>query len=216
LDERVFQLALHKHQWLGLERAEVVTALANMVYGVLHKHNPWAFSRTQMDEWLDTPRYTKHAAAIADLFTQRFHPDPTRSLPRGAPESFERAATALKGQLRRDVECESALMLLERMLDAVSATYRTNLFMPDRYALSLRVDPRAVMTPAEQREKEVPFGVFFVSGRRFNGFHCRFRDIARGGMRIVTPGTSEQVAIENARAFDEAYGLAFAQQLKNK
>lgn len=35
--------------------------------------------------------------------------------------------------------------------------------------------------------------MFFVHGRRFNGFHCRFRDIARGGMRIVTPQTSEQV-----------------------
>ncbi|CAN0546838.1 unnamed protein product, partial [Laminaria digitata] len=40
---------------------------------------------------------------------------------------------------------------------------------------------------------EIPFGVFFAHGRRFNGFHCRFRDIARGGMRIVTPPTSEQV-----------------------
>lgn len=55
-----------------------------------------------------------------------------------------------------------------------------------------------------------------MHGRRFNGFHCRFRDIARGGMRIVTPQTSEQVAIEAGRQFDECYALAYAQQLKNK
>jgi glutamate dehydrogenase len=42
------------------------------------------------------------------------------------------------------------------------------------------------------------------------------QDIARGGLRIVTPGTAELVAIEGARQFDEAYALAFAQQLKNK
>lgn len=217
LDERVYHLALEQHPWLGIERAEVVTALANMVYGVLHKHNPWAFSRAQMDEWLDTPRYAKHAAAVADLFMARFHPDPNedRAPPR-QPESFARAQSTLRATLKRDVECDSALLFLESMLDAVGATLRTNFYMPDRYALSLRVDPRVLMTAEEQRTKEIPFGAFFVAGRRFNGFHCRFRDIARGGMRIVTPNTPEQVAIENARAFDEAYGLAFAQQLKNK
>ena len=62
----------------------------------------------------------------------------------------------------------------------------------------------------------VPYGAFFVHGRRFNGFHVRFRDIARGGLRIVTPPVVEQIAIESTRQFDEAYGLAFAQQLKNK
>lgn len=35
-------------------------------------------------------------------------------------------------------------------------------------------------------------------------------------MRIVTPQTSEQVAIEAGRQFDECYALAYAQQLKNK
>lgn len=45
----------------------------------------------------------------------------------------------------------------------------------------------------ERTAAEIPFGVFFMHGRRFNGFHTRFRDIARGGMRIVTPPTPEQV-----------------------
>jgi glutamate dehydrogenase len=61
-----------------------------------------------------------------------------------------------------------------------------------------------------------PYGVFYVHGRRFNGFHVRFRDIARGGMRLVTPASVEQLAIESARHFDEAHALATAQQLKNK
>lgn len=38
--------------------------------------------------------------------------------------------------------------------------------------------------------------MFYVHGRRFNGFHVRFRDIARGGLRLVTPGSVEQLAIE--------------------
>jgi glutamate dehydrogenase len=50
----------------------------------------------------------------------------------------------------------------------------------------------------------------------FNGYHVRFRDIARGGLRLVTPSTSEQYALESARHYDQCYGLALAQQLKNK
>lgn len=39
--------------------------------------------------------------------------------------------------------------LLLKMVDGVMATYRTNFFMPNRWALSLRVDPRLLMTEDE-------------------------------------------------------------------
>ena len=65
-------------------------------------------------------------------------------------------------------------------------------------------------------DKEVPYGLIFSHGRRFNAFHVRFQDIARGGMRLVTPPNPEQFALESARHYDECYGLAFAQNLKNK
>lgn len=52
--------------------------------------------------------------------------------------------------------------------------------------------------------------------RYFNGFHCRFRDIARGGLRIVTPPNSDTKSFESGRHFDEVYGLSYGQQLKNK
>lgn len=35
-------------------------------------------------------------------------------------------------------------------------------------------------------------------------------------MRLVTPSSSELFALESGRQFDECYGLAYAQQLKNK
>eukprot|EP00903_Cladosiphon_okamuranus_P014976 g13861.t1 len=213
-DERVYELMLERHPGLGLERSEVIVALANMVYGVLHKTHPWAYSKSQMYHWLDNPRYVRHAAAAADLFYARFSPDVAMS-----EESTKAKANDIRMAIKRDVEHEMVQGLLMKMVDGVMATYRTNFFMPNRWGLSLRVDPRLLMTEDELKEgsgSEVPFGVFFVHGRRFNGFHCRFRDIARGGMRIVTPHTSEQVAIEAGRQFDECYALAYAQQLKNK
>jgi glutamate dehydrogenase len=83
-----------------------------------------------------------------------------------------------------------------------------------RYSLGFRLDP-AIMA-GEGETREVPYGVVFAHGRRFNGYHVRWRDIARGGLRIVTPGTFEQLALESGRQYDECYGLSFAQQMKNK
>ncbi len=105
------------------------------------------------------------------------------------------------------------------MLEVVQGTLKTNFYNDDRYALSLRVDPRVMFTKEEltgPNAKEVPYGVFFSHGRYFNGFHCRFRDIARGGLRIVTPPNSDTKSTESSRHFDEVFGLSYGQQLKNK
>lgn len=87
--------------------------------------------------------------------------------------------------------------------------------MNNRYALGFRLDPR-IMTSKHESPRDSPYGVIFVHGRRFDGFHVRFRDIARGGLRLVTPTSPEQFALEAAHQYDECYGLAYAQQLKNK
>lgn len=44
--------------------------------------------------------------------------------------------------------------LLLKMVDGVMATYRTNFFMPNRWGLSLRVDPRLLMTEDELKVQE--------------------------------------------------------------
>merc|ERR1712137_653941 len=101
------------------------------------------------------------------------------------------------------------------MTDIIENTYKTNIYMKDRYALSLRLDP-SIMGVGSAEDSTLPFGVLFVHGQRFNGYHTRFRDISRGGLRLVAPASSEQLALESSRQYDECYGLAYAQQLKNK
>ena len=87
--------------------------------------------------------------------------------------------------------------------------------MNNRYALGLRLDPKIMVSEGES-PRETPYGMIFAHGRRFDGYHVRFRDIARGGMRLVTPASPEQFALESAHQYDECYGLAYAQQMKNK
>ena len=63
---------------------------------------------------------------------------------------------------------------------------------------------------------ETPFAVFYVFGSGFDGVHVRFRDVARGGMRLVPTRNQEHYLFNSLRVFEEAWRLASAQQLKNK
>jgi glutamate dehydrogenase len=58
--------------------------------------------------------------------------------------------------------------------------------------------------------------MFLVIGSEFRGFHLRFRDIARGGIRIVKSRSKEAYNINARSLFDENYNLANTQQRKNK
>lgn len=58
--------------------------------------------------------------------------------------------------------------------------------------------------------------MFLVISSEFRGFHLRFRDIARGGIRIVKSRSHEAYAINARSLFDENYNLANTQQRKNK
>jgi glutamate dehydrogenase len=60
------------------------------------------------------------------------------------------------------------------------------------------------------------YGMFLVISSEFRGFHLRFRDIARGGIRIVKSRNREAFVINVKSMFDENYNLANTQQRKNK
>ena len=65
---------------------------------------------------------------------------------------------------------EVAASILCEMIKIVDDTFKTNAYMPNRYALGMRLDP-SVMHEAGSAT-ELPFGVFFVHGRRFKQISC--------------------------------------------
>jgi glutamate dehydrogenase len=207
LDPATNDLVFDKFPSLGIARAEIITGLLAISHASLAKVHPTAYSSTSLYD--KACRYIQHATAIADLFQDRFRPGNPLS-----DDEFQARASQLAKTIDADVEDLTASTILSKMLEIVQSTLKTNLYMPERFALSFRLDPRCMET--EGVERELPYGILFIHGRRFNGFHVRFRDIARGGMRLVTPSSAEQHALESARQYDECYGLAFAQQLKNK
>ncbi|KAH7468562.1 NAD-specific glutamate dehydrogenase [Phytophthora ramorum] len=210
VDDRPVHLTL-QHPDLGISRAELIYAYGNMLHGVLAKKDPFAYSLTRIMETLEHAQHLPLTSRIADFFLDKFDPSNDRQMTDAEQDAI---VDELKKEIRRNVEQEDAILLLNSMADAVRGTLRTNKFIRDRYALSLRMDPKVMGYGTVG--KDTPYGVFFIYGRRFKGFHVRFRDIARGGLRMVYPGSTDAHALESARQYNEAYNLAFAQQLKNK
>ncbi|KAI9694332.1 MAG: NAD-dependent glutamate dehydrogenase [Bogoriella megaspora] len=90
---------------------------------------------------------------------------------------------------------------------------KTNFYTPTKVALSFRMNPSFL--PPEEYPQPL-YGMFLVISSEFRGFHLRFRDIARGGIRIVKSRSTDAYAINARSLFDENYGLANTQQRKNK
>jgi glutamate dehydrogenase len=95
----------------------------------------------------------------------------------------------------------------------VETILKTNFYIKEKTSMAFMYRPdflNRVDYPLE------PFGLFHVIGREFAGFHIRFRDIARGGIRIVRSSHYQNYLNNSDFIFDENYGLASTQQRKNK
>lgn len=145
---------------------------------------------------------------LARFFEIKFDPDFAGDREQGMEEAREAIHNAL-----RDVTDDVERKVLGYILRFFHHVLRTNYFMPERFGLSFRMDPR-VLPRLEQEEP--PFGFYCFHGPSSFAFHVRYRDMARGGVRVVRTRSQEQFEIESNRLFDEVTKLAWAQQFKNK
>ncbi len=196
----------YRHEGLSLTRAEVIMALCHLAHHMLVKSNHAAFDRDQILK--SAEKNYQFTSEIVDIFLLRFNAK--RPM---LDEEFQETTDALRQRIETTVDLESERVMLDTLIKAVSGVMRTNVFKQNRFALAMRIDPKLLVS---EDRPELPFGVFFIHGRSFNGFHVRFRDIARGGVRCVRTIGADQHSREVNRLYDEVYGLAFAQQLKNK
>lgn len=108
---------------------------------------------------------------------------------------------------------ENDALILKFLFVFNKSILKTNFFLPSKVAISFRLN--ADFLPKFEYP-ETPFGLFFIVGSDFRGFHIRFRDIARGGIRIVQSRSLDAYEINVRNLFDENYNLASTQQRKNK
>ncbi|KAI0127467.1 NAD-specific glutamate dehydrogenase, partial [Xylariales sp. AK1849] len=119
----------------------------------------------------------------------------------------------LKDRISRDVSNEHEEMVMTAFRVFNGSILKTNYFTPTKVALSFRLEPKFL--PEFEYPKPL-YGMFLVISAEARGFHLRFRDIARGGIRIVKSRSKEAYSINARNLFDENYGLASTQQRKNK
>ena len=119
----------------------------------------------------------------------------------------------LSDMISRTVANEHDEMVMTAFRVFNSAVLKTNFYTPTKVALSFRLNPDFL---PEQEYPQPLYGMFLVISSEFRGFHLRFRDIARGGIRIVKSRNKEAYAINARSHFDENYNLANTQQRKNK
>ncbi|KAL9112550.1 MAG: hypothetical protein Q9227_003121 [Pyrenula ochraceoflavens] len=115
--------------------------------------------------------------------------------------------------IERSVTNEEDAMVMSAFRVFNTCTLKTNFYTPTKVALSFRLDPRFL---PEYEYPQPLYGMFLVISSEFRGFHLRFKDIARGGIRIVKSRNKEAYAINARSLFDENYNLANTQQRKNK
>ncbi|KIJ94178.1 hypothetical protein K443DRAFT_134832 [Laccaria amethystina LaAM-08-1] len=119
----------------------------------------------------------------------------------------------LYDKIRRAAPNKHVLQVLGSFLVFNKHVLKTNFYQPTKVALSFRLAPEFL--PEVEYPKK-PFGMFIVIGNEFRGFHIRFRDVARGGIRIVLSRNKDNYSVNQRMLVDENYGLAATQSLKNK
>ncbi|EDN90602.1 hypothetical protein SS1G_00002 [Sclerotinia sclerotiorum 1980 UF-70] len=119
----------------------------------------------------------------------------------------------LKELISRTVSNEHEDMVMTAFRIFNNSLLKTNFYTPTKVALSFRLDPSFL---PEIEYPQPLYGMFLVITSESRGFHLRFRDIARGGIRIVKSRNREAYSINARSMFDENYGLANTQQRKNK
>jgi glutamate dehydrogenase len=148
------------------------------------------------------------------------HYIPTAGSEIGPTLSFLRLQTETKvteqeilTAIQRQAHSQDHVLVMSSILIFNNAVLKTNFYQPTKVAVSFRLNP------AFLSKYEYPiglYGMFLVIGNEFRGFHLRFRDVARGGIRIVKSRSKEAYAMNARTLFDENYNLASTQQRKNK
>ncbi|KAK3368152.1 Glutamate/Leucine/Phenylalanine/Valine dehydrogenase-domain-containing protein [Podospora didyma] len=206
---------------LGSEYASLMAALDL-------KNNAHAEILSKMKKRLRTETFTpdyileiitSHPELIRALYASfanvhlKVGPEFDRHFIAPTPASEVLSDARLKDKITKDVSNEHEEMVMTAFRVFNNAVLKTNFFTPTKVALSFRLDPSFL--PEIEYPKRL-FGMFLVITSESRGFHLRFKDIARGGIRIVKSRSKEAYSINARNLFDENYGLASTQQRKNK
>lgn len=190
----------------SINETNLIRAVANWAHIFLTKVNPYYFALDRVSRII--VRNDAYMELCIRYFRARFDPRFQGDRKVLAAETA-RNVEAMLVDVQEDVERK----ILREGFNFLQNILKTNYFLVSKGGLSFRVDPKCLN---KEFYPESPFGIFYMIGRDYRGFQVRYRDIARGGVRVVMPRTSADYDNALAGVFDEVNGLSSAQQMKNK
>ncbi len=196
--------------------ANLLRAMLDFIHQALTYADPNLYSRENIEEGLC--RHPELTVMLAESFKHKFHPEKNNE------EAYKEKAKEFL-QLVEDLDTGNEINdtrrknILRMGLSFVEHMLKNNFYRNNKSCLSFRLDPHYLdELPYDRKERfpELPFAIFFIKGMHFIGFHIRFKNLSRGGLRTVFPRRMEQMETERNNVFSECYNLAYTQQKKNK
>lgn len=192
---------------LSINAANLVRGIATWTHVMLGKENPYYFSLYKIRTTFF--KYGEFTRELITLFRIRFDPLKEKERRTGG---YDKCKVTLHNMIKEVIDEVERGILLEA-INMIDHTLKTNYFMPTKTGLAFRISPDALNSKYYPMK---PFGIFFIVGKDYRFFQMRWKDISRGGLRVVMPRNASDFDYALAGMFDEVYGLSHAQQLKNK
>lgn len=194
----------------------LIKTMVHFIHQILVHADPNLYSFQNIEEGVC--RHVELTVKLTQAFEAKFHPEKS-DLNTFNQIKNEYLSLVEKIDTGQEANDNRRRNILKQGMNFIEYMLKTNFYRPNKTAFSFRFDPRYLdNVPYNRVEKfpELPFAVFFMKGMYFIGFHIRFRDLARGGLRTVCPERIEQLVAERNNVFAECYNLAYTQQKKNK
>lgn len=214
-DDQIFETFVETKLLSG-NSANLLRAMVNFIHQALVHVDPFRYSFDNIEEALC--RHPELTVLLPQLFARKFDPD------QADLAKYEQEKASVLDQINRldtghQVSDERRKNVLKAGFLLCEYTLKTNFYRNNKTALSFRLDPRYLdKLPFKRKEKfpELPYAIYYIRGMHYFGFHIRFKDLARGGLRTVYPQDEERMTAERDNIFSECYNLAYTQQKKNK
>ncbi|ELP84858.1 glutamate dehydrogenase, putative [Entamoeba invadens IP1] len=216
IDDQI-SLKLVDNKIISNNKAMVVRTLVTLVSQLLGEVDETKYNEESITEALTFhPNLTKE---ITKAFEVKFKPSSQRVGEFCAMvEDLENQCDLI--DTGRKTNDERRKTIIKSIIIALKSILKTNFYCNEKSSLGMRLDPKILeQIPGLQKTgvyTTLPVGIFYIKGYNFFGFHVRFRDLARGGLRTVITRDSDQAKYERKGIFKECYNLALTQQMKNK
>ncbi|MFW6160850.1 MAG: NAD-glutamate dehydrogenase domain-containing protein, partial [Acidobacteriota bacterium] len=151
--------------------------------------------------------------AYPDFLKELFHLFDKKFNPFHQSHNISKDLTGIENRLKQNIPTDIDRDIFRAVLLFITSILRTNFFKKHKVSLAFMYQP-GFLNPVDY--PETPFGVFHVIAAEMRGFHIRFRDISRGGIRVVCSHNLQNYLYNSDFIFDENYNLARTQQRKNK